>query len=324
MKHWRPAEVEILARLRARFLDGEAGQDDYWKSEEELRLYDMTFAERIGWKIDAALRALQALGWRPFGQHLIDWGCGSGIGARKLLSAFDAFQSVAVVDRSAAAVAFAEKRLRESHPTVPVVEARLDEKALLFISHVANELSEQAREELAGKIARAGEVLWVDAGTHSASRILIEVRERLLAMSDPPAVLGPCTHRKGCGMLAEENDRHWCHFFAQVPSAVFQDARWAEWSRELGIDLRVLPFSWMAYTRRGATETGGTFRVIGVPREAKGYCKVFACAEAGVTEWILQKRDAPALFRELTREREYRVQSWETREGRIVGEHGEG
>jgi ribosomal protein RSM22 (predicted rRNA methylase) len=320
MKHWRPDEMAVMAGMRARFLDGTAGVADYWKSREELRLYDMTFAERIGWKIDAALRALDGIGWRPAVRRLIDWGCGTGIGARKMAQAFDSFERVAFADRSAAAVAFAKERFRERHPGIQIEEPEVTEEALVLLSHVANELSPQAVENVIAMIRNAGEVLWVDAGTQEASRKLIQIRERILAMEDAPAVVGPCPHARRCGLLAEGNARHWCHFFAEIPSAVFQDARWAEWSRELGIDLRGLSYSWLAFSRRASFEMRGRSRVIGVPREAKGYCKVLACGETGVAEWMLQKRDAPGLYRRLTRDKEFGLQMWRAREGRILAE----
>jgi len=70
MKHWQRKELELLAELRARFLAGTAGAQDYWRSTEELALYDETFAARIGWKIDAVIRDLQRLGWVPKSHRL--------------------------------------------------------------------------------------------------------------------------------------------------------------------------------------------------------------------------------------------------------------
>ena len=40
------------------FLAGTAGQSDYWQSESDLASYDLTFAQRIGWKWDWVLADL--------------------------------------------------------------------------------------------------------------------------------------------------------------------------------------------------------------------------------------------------------------------------
>jgi hypothetical protein len=120
-------------------------------------------------------------------------------------------------------------------------------------------------------------------------------------------------------LLAAENARHWCHHFAQVPSAVFQDARWIEFGRELGIDLRSLPYSFLVLARAAAPPQDGISRVIGHPREFKGYAKVLSCQAAGVSELILQKRDAPELHRAVVRSSEAPLFRWQLASGKIVG-----
>ena len=54
----------------------------------EPAVYDETFAARIGWKIDAVIRDLQRLGWKPMSCRLVDWGCGTGIATRRILAAW--------------------------------------------------------------------------------------------------------------------------------------------------------------------------------------------------------------------------------------------
>jgi hypothetical protein len=65
-------------------------------------------------------------------------------------------------------------------------------------------------------------------------------------------------------------------------------------------------------------QTAGFSRVIGRPREAKGFTRVLSCQAEGVAEFVLQKRDAPDLFRAFhkgTAESTYR---WQIENGRIV------
>lgn len=320
MKHWRPHELKLLAGLRARFLDGTAGDADYWKSADELALYDEVFAARIGWKIDAALRGLHRIGWSPRSTRIVDWGCGTGVATRRVRAEWPDIREVGLHDRSPAAVRFARERIAEQGPDVSFTTPEVDRATLLVVSHVLNELSSEAEAELVELILAAGEVIWVDAGTHAASRRLIAVREKILAANDPSAVVAPCTHTARCGMLVPENARHWCHHFAEPPSEVFQDARWAELSRELGIDLRALPYSHLVLTRHTAPDLARAERIVGIPREAKGFTRVLSCAPEGVRELMLQKRDAPALFKELAKNNEYRPYRWQLERGKILGE----
>lgn len=318
MKHWQPREIELLAKMRARFLERTAGASDYWRSDEELALYDSTFAARIGWKIDAVLRALKTIGWRPRSRRLLDWGCGSGVATQRVLEVWPEFMSAAFHDRSARAVAFAKGRLRFRHPQVEITEPRADDDTLLVISHVVSELDAVQLEQLLKLVRTAGEVIWVEAGTHPDSRRLIDVRERLLADANPPQVVAPCTHQARCGLLTAKNERHWCHHYAEPPQEVFRDARWEEWSRELGIDRRALPYSYLVLTRHGAPALAGCARVIGFPREGKGHCRVLGCDASGVTEPMVQKRDAPELFKSLTKHHEWPPIRWQVADGKVV------
>jgi ribosomal protein RSM22 (predicted rRNA methylase) len=318
VKHWQPREIELLARLRTRFLQRTAGESDYWHSDEELALYDATFAARIGWKIDAVLRAVQTIGWSPKSRRLLDWGCGSGIASRCVLSVWPQFGSAAFHDRSARAVAFAKAQLRVKHPRIALGDTHADGHTLLLVSHVLSELDPTQLDELLAQIRAAGEVIWVEAGTSADSRRLIDIRERLLAEASPLHVVAPCTHQARCGLLAPENERHWCHHYADPPQEVFRDARWEEWSRELGIDRRALPYSYLVLTRHEAPATAGCGRIIGVPREGKGHCRILGCDASGVSEFMVQKRDAPELFRALAKEREWPPFQWQIDNGKVV------
>jgi hypothetical protein len=123
-------------------------------------------------------------------------------------------------------------------------------------------------------------------------------------------------------MLAPENAAHWCHHFARVPSEASRDARWSQFGRELGIDMRSLPYSFLVLVRRGAAadfeeQMQGCSRIIGRPRDEKGHFEVLSCDEAGVEDLMAQKRDVPELSKQLRKGRAEAVQKW-TREGRRI------
>ena len=313
-------ELAALAALRARFLDGSCAGGGYWKNENDLALYDASFGERIGWKWDAVLGELQARGWRPAAKNVVDWGCGSGIAGRRVLAAWDGFETLTLTDVSAHAMRFAEARARESFP-----ELRVRMKAdaadavtgsLLLVSHMLNETDGDETHRLITAARRAEEVIWVEAGTHADSRRLISIREKLREEFD---IIAPCTHAARCGMLTPENAAHWCHHFARVPSEASRDARWAQFGRELGIDMGTLPYSFLVLARRGTrpAETHGFSRIIGRPRDEKGHFDVLSCGEAGVEELMAQKRDVPELSKQLRKGRAEAVQRW-THDGRRI------
>ena len=318
MKIWTPQDIATLQKLRERFLNGTAGAADYWRSESDLALYDATFAERIGWKWDAVLRELTTRGWQPKSRAVLDWGCGTGVAGRRVLEHWPQMQSLALHDRSPLAEWCAMGKARARFPGVRVSKApaHADPETLLVLSHVINELAPADYARLLRLARQVREVIWVEAGTHADSRRLIEAREALRPEFTPVA---PCTHAAGCGLLKPENARHWCHSFAAPPSTVFQDARWAEWGREMGIDLRSLPYSFLVLERAAKPGPTGFSRVIGEPREGKGHLKVLSCQQEGVEEFALQKRDAPALFRELRKGAGPPVYHWNMEAGKIVG-----
>ena len=296
-----------LRRLRTRFLQFDeraaaepADRSDYWCSHSELASYDFTFGERIGWKWDTVLAELTARGWTPPAGPLLDWGCGTGIAGRRVLAAWPGcFERLLLADRSGPALRFAAERARSAFPGLPVETAKPDAApGLLVLSHVLNELPAEALSSLLALAGRAQAVLWVEPGTFPVSRQLVAVRERMLQAGF--RAVAPCVHQAACGMLAEGNARHWCHHFARVPGYVHTDPGWGRFAQNLELDLATVPFSYLVLDRREPAQAIGETaqaRVIGEPRFYKGFAKVLACEADGVGERILQKRDAPDLFK---------------------------
>src|SRR5207253_297398 len=136
----------------------------------DLATYDFTFGERIGWKWDHVLRELRLRGWRPRSRRLFDWGCGSGIAARRVISFFDAghFDELTVWDHSPLAADFAAAAAERACPQLRVSQATPGLLAadaplgLLLVSHVLNELSSGALDALRALASRAEEIIWVE------------------------------------------------------------------------------------------------------------------------------------------------------------------
>ena len=317
---WNDIDWPALDRLRAGFLDGSAAAGPYWRTPADLASYDFTYGERIGWKWDAVLAELRLRGWRPpDGATILDWGCGSGIAGRRVVAAFGAenFSRLLLWDHSPLACDFADDTATRQFPglRVSVTTPHLPEAepiGLLLVSHVLNELSADALAELRALCARATAVLWVEPGTHVVSRQLGALREELRARFH---VVAPCTHAHACPILAPENARDWCHHFAPPPSEIFANPDWVKFGQRAGIDLRSLPYCFLALDLRAPTVPAEKLsRIIGRPEHFKPYARFLNCDETGLAELTLPKRADPALYKQLDRTKAPLVYRWR-REG---------
>ncbi|MFH1496337.1 MAG: small ribosomal subunit Rsm22 family protein [Verrucomicrobiota bacterium] len=321
---WDSLDWNALDRLRAGFLAGRPAGEPYWRGESDLAAYDLTYAERIGWKWDAVLGELAARRWRPRSRVILDWGCGSGVAARRVIGAFggDAFDRLQVWDHSPAARAFAARRAGELFPGLDVIE-NVDPSStdgpvgLLVVSHVLNELSPAQREQLLALIARAEEVVWVEPGTHAVGRDLAALRDRL---KQDFSVIAPCPHAAPCGLFAEGRERDWCHFFAPPPPALPADPRWVRFAQRAGVDLRSLPYSFLVLDRAppASPPPADAGRMIGRPDVMKPYARFLGCEADGLPLLELPKRVDGAMVKALAKHPPAALYRWRHSGGRIT------
>ena len=312
---WTKIDWGALERMRASFLQSSAGREDYWRSQTDLAAYDQTFAQRIGWKWDWVLADLARRGWSPPAGEVLDWGCGSGIAGRRFLGRFRerASDSLILHDRSAMAMDFAAGKAREELPGLSVARKAASGAGdvtapTMLLSHVLGELNDRQVDSLLEQVRRATAVLWVEPGAYEVSRSLIAVRERLRGEF---RIVAPCTHQAACGLLVPENQRHWCHHFAETPTEVFMDGNWARFARLAGIDLRSLPLSYLVLDKRPpAPLPADTARMIGRARIRKDAAILFGCDESGVHDRRLAKRAFPAEYRLCKRGDHETLQAW--------------
>lgn len=346
---WRSVDWKAVDRLRRLFLSQPPPHRPYWQSRAELETYDLTFAQRIGWKWDAVLRELALRGWQPPARTLLDWGCGTGIAARRLLEVFgpNRFDLVRFHDHSPLATQTAVELTRSAFSQLRVEPATSSWLAsrepigILLLSHVLSELIDATVQTLLRLADRAQSVLWVEPGTHVDSRRLGALRDRLRYRF---TIVAPCTHQGPCGMFAPHNARHWCHFFAEPPPGLLADPDWAQFAQRAGVDLRSLPYSFVVLDRRPSSsgcqaplapaprrssparpaqpqgllspqaaqpEGGSAYsRVIGRPRFYKALAKIFSCQQDGVYELILRERTAPELFSDIQNRPEGLIYQW--------------
>jgi len=304
---YRAREIERLRAIREVLIGMETRPDGapapaYWDDAEALRLYDEVFAARIGWKWDAALdEALERFAAPLAPRTVVDFGAGTGVATARVLARIPAPERVVLVDRSDRAREFARERLAAEFPGVEF-EARASVGAARFdlalASHVLDELDEEGERVLEGLFRGARAVLWVEPGSKRTSRRLSATRDRMLDEFEPVA---PCPHREGCGILARGRERDWCHLFARPPAEVHTTARWTQVGKELGIDLRSLPYSFLALDRTPPHPAPGR-RVLGRPRLQRGRALVDLCGPEGVESTQLLQRDHKALFKALKKD----------------------
>lgn len=321
---WTKLDWVALDRLRDGFLHGSAASGPYWQSESALASYDLTYGERIGWKWDQVLRELSQRGWVPrAGTSVFDWGCGSGVAARRVLAHFGDlhFDALRLWDHAPLAIDFAEQRARQAFPALriegvtPGFLQGTEPVGLLLLSHVLNEVSAEQLTALRHIIKRAETVIWVEPGTSEVSRGLGTIRDTLLGDF---SVVAPCTHQNACPMFQDVNERHWCHFFAPPPPEIFGSSDWVKFGQRAGIDLRSLPYCFLALDRRPSAAPSGCARVIGRPEHFKPYARLLSCDAEGLTELTLPKRANPTLFKELERTKQPLVYRWEKSDHTIV------
>ena len=304
-----------LDRLRATFLARDAAASGpYWQTREALAAYDVTYAERIGWKWDALLRELSLRRWTPpAGSVLLDFGCGSGVAGRRVLSAFGPghFTALALHDHAPEAVEFAAARAREVFPSLTVFSgptldlAEFDaKKATLVISHVLNELAPEARAALLAFAARAACVIWLEPGTHADGRALAAVRDQL---RPGHRIIAPCTHRENCPLFTETAARDWCHFFAEPPPGVQNSPDWVRFAQRAGVDLRGQAYSCLVLEADATLPATAPFapddaRILGRPEVFKPYARMLACDAAGLHFLELSKRVDPVLVKRLAKD----------------------
>ena len=301
--YFNQKDLNVLRALRTILVGIEgrpAGEraPQYWGSPRDIELYDQVFAARIGWKWTAALDEVEKRAGLPTPRTILDWGAGTGIASRVLLRRIEAPERVVLFDRDEAVREFAAGLLRAEFPAVEVVatgDAPEEPFDAVLASHVLDELEDDGVASLVSTMNRAEHVLWVEPGSKLTSRRLSAVRASLLDEFD---VVAPCTHRAACGMLAEGRERDWCHLFAKPPAEVHTTGTWSEIHRELRIDLRSLPYSFLAL-RRAAVDHPSASRLLGRPRFQKGRVLLDLCGQGGVETAQMLQRNDKAFFKSL-------------------------
>ncbi|HCR29887.1 MAG TPA: hypothetical protein DIV79_07725 [Opitutae bacterium] len=311
-----------LVRIRKRFLEIEENPGVYWESEEDLALYHRFFGQRIGWKWKDAIKQAKQAGWLLHSQRIVDWGCGTGIASQTLIEEIGTsnIESVTLWDHSRLAASFAKDKLVAHFPNLSVniaEESEFEElsKSIVLVSHALNELSIEVRSELRKQLSRAQQLFFVEPGNRRCSHLLIEQREGLIDQFNP---IAPCVCNQACPMTQEDNAHHWCHFFAKPPIEAFTRSDWSRFGRIMEIDLRSLPYSFLALdsiSLANEPDDRSLSRVIGRPRQRKGFVELLSCDRNGLNQYQLQKRDNPSLCKSIKKNKSGSLFTWSSIDG---------
>ncbi|MEZ4815320.1 MAG: small ribosomal subunit Rsm22 family protein [Bdellovibrionota bacterium] len=299
-------EITLIKRLKELFDTGSAElHHDYW-DEELLQIYCDTLGERIRWKWQHFLNELKLQKIHPnllFPEQslaITDWGCGPGTASLAFAESnmSDMLNSFSFEDRSQVAIHFAQKRLKEWNSKE---DTQANAPKALLISYVLSELPKDEETKLIEKIFNFDLFLWVDAGTHTESRKLGEIRNTLLSHFD---FYSPCPHSLKCPLSGDTNPNDWCHRFAKPPQEVFHSAYWSEISKLLKIDLRSLPYSsLMGIKKKHQITHSPQATRLGRPRVFKHEIVLDHCNPDGsYSHDKVSKREHPALFKKLRKE----------------------
>lgn len=305
--YFKSQDLERLRSLRETLLgiEGRASGEEaprYWRDRRDIELYDQVFAARIGWKWDAVIDEVELRHGLPRPKSVLDWASGTGIAARRILTRLTGVEEVTLFDRDEGALEFARRSVSGAFPAVRVratTEAPDGAYDLMLASHVLDELEPEGVGMLRDAVLRAEHALLVEPGSKKTSRDLSALRDTLTAAFQ---VLAPCTHAEACGILTPDHKRDWCHLFAKPPAEVHTTGEWSEIHRELRIDLRSLPYSFLALRARrlGAPEpVQAGARMLQRPRLQRGRALLDLCDSSGVRETPLLQRTDKALFKDL-------------------------
>lgn len=317
------ADWKLLDQMRQAYLGDKA--ETLWSTTRSLELYDKFFGRRIA---DKWFSALDLLSQRGHGEdfktwaaqqsgpmQIWDWGCGTGRATRSLLETFGMpAQKLEVVlsdklpfveDWAWAAVQGENKKFEASR--IKSSSLKIDNFVLL-VSHVLNELSSSQAGALADVSTQAAWVFWVENGSKSTSRHLSMIRNKLRHTHD---ILAPCLGQGGCPAVEGKPHSHWCHFFADRTADYFLDSDWAEFSKQLGVDLRSIPYSFFVARKKVSAEKSFAKTYvdnqgmrIGTARLYKGYADALVCdSNTQLQEWRYPKKQYSTLLKELKKDK---------------------
>lgn len=238
-------------------------------------------------------RALHAVAivrpdWHP--RSLLDVGAGTGSASWAAASVFDSIERVTLVERSEAMMQLGGRVAAFGPPAVrnatwitadavrPTDDDHFD---LVLASFVLGELAVSERDDAVARwfAATDGELVIVEPGSVPGFEVIRAARDQLIATG--ATISAPCPHDGTCPMT----DGDWCHFGVRVQRSRLQRR---VTSADRGFEDEKYSYVVASKQGRGARSS----RILRRPERREGHVRLRLCAESGIDELVVAKRDA--------------------------------
>jgi ribosomal protein RSM22 (predicted rRNA methylase) len=235
--------------------------------------------------VDALRQVASALGgWEP--RSLIDVGSGLGSSAWAALSVFPTLSRLTLVEDSdamtvagqALATRSNHPALRDAHWVTATATSKLDRADLVIASYVLGELDEPEAAVRDWWRASTGVAVVIEPGSPAGYQRILRARGQLISAG--ARIAAPCPHESPC----PRSGSGWCHFGVTVArSRLHRDVKDGTLPSE---DEK---FSYVAATREAMRVRRP--RLVREPSRHGGHVRLELCAEAGIVEKTVSKRD---------------------------------
>jgi ribosomal protein RSM22 (predicted rRNA methylase) len=229
-------------------------------------------------------------------ESLLDAGSGPGTAAWAAAVAYPGLSNISFLDNNAQFLKLASTLAAQSdHPALRCARAlnrdisSLPPDASAELVVAAYALAEMPQS----KIGEAANALWqacentlliIEPGTPQGFARIHRARATLIAQG--ARLIAPCTHMNACPILAPD----WCHFSVRLPRS--RDHMHA---KKAAVPFEDEKFSYVAASRQPVALAGS--RILAPPVETKAEISLKLCAENGLSQQSIARRDKAAYKR---------------------------
>ena len=282
--------VDSARRMSQRYRQG--GRSD---NELDFRAY---LVARLPATYAAVAFCLAELARRhpSFTPHsVLDAGSGPGTAAWAAAVAYPDLSSFTFLDNNAQFLKLASSLAAQSdHPALQRARALNGDISslqgvaadLVVAAYALAELPQSKTEEAASALWQAckNTLLIIEPGTPQGFARIHRARATLIAQG--AHLIAPCTHMNACPILAPD----WCHFSVRLPRS-----REHMHAKKAAVPFEDEKFSYVIASRQPVALEGS--RILAPPVETKAEIKFKLCAENGLTQQSIARRDKAAYKR---------------------------
>ncbi|HEV3269192.1 MAG TPA: small ribosomal subunit Rsm22 family protein [Candidatus Rhabdochlamydia sp.] len=153
-------------------------------------------------------------------------------------------------------------------------------KDLVVASYSLCEISKEDQLQIVESLwDKTGQIfILLEPGTPEGFHFIRKARERLLNLG--AHLLAPCPHRESCPIAKDD----WCHFSVRLPRSSLHRQL-----KEGSLNYEDEKFSYLIFSRTPVSTSSS--RVIRHPFKGSGFVKLKLCAESGLVEKTISRKD---------------------------------